>query len=315
MDFARGICIILVLLVHTEAALEVGVGDRPEPFRTFNLLFDPYRMPFLMFLSGVLLQRSLKKNLRDNFVGKFSGIFWPFLIWSMVIYVAEGRFDLITVLKTPISAPSLLWYLWFLFAYYIIMTVADSFRVPTLLMVVVPIVLSQFAPSFLRIDRFCYLLTFFALGHLYTTSSFGRYVTRPVALVALALCLVGSYISAFDHPIKYELLFAWAPIGLILFVTHISRHYAPVAPTRPIEWVGRNSIVFYVCHFPVEILFGRHILDGIGSVHLRYVLTFLAAVAAGVLLQKLRANHRIVAGLFDLKAALGGFRRTATASK
>lgn len=307
MDFVRGICILLVIFVHASGVTEdVGGLSFSPAFVTFNMFMDPFRIPLLMFLSGMLLHKSLGKTTGDYIRGKFHLIFWPFLLWSIVTYAAENRLTLEYILKTPISAPSVLWYLWFLCAFYILALFLVRARVPLIPVIVVCVLASGVLPSVLRIDRFAALFAFFLLGHVVTTRSLGPQVTTPLALVGFAAAVAGGIISVTMGSIKYDPLFVWVPLGLITFVLWAASFYRSYGLTAAFEWIGRNSIVFYAIHFPALMVSARLASRGevVWNGNVFYILLFAWVVALGCVVQVLRSRSTAVAGLFDFRQVL-----------
>ncbi len=62
IDVARGMCILLVIIFHARPAMQIyAPSSLTELFLldTFNKFFAPYRMPLLMFLSGMMRHKSL----------------------------------------------------------------------------------------------------------------------------------------------------------------------------------------------------------------------------------------------------------------
>src|SRR5690606_3028309 len=55
MDVLRGLAILLVILHHTTQIVAYRVDEVPEFFAFISAFFAPYRMPMLMFLSGLLV--------------------------------------------------------------------------------------------------------------------------------------------------------------------------------------------------------------------------------------------------------------------
>ena len=306
MDFVRGICILLVIFVHAMVVTSDWAGlTFFNGITIFNEFLDPFRMPLLMFLSGMLLHKSLGKSTRNYVWGKFYLIFMPFLIWSIVIYAAEGRLTLEFILKTPISAPSVLWYLWFLCAYYLVALVLIRYSVPLLPVIIICAIGAAFLPSLLRMDRFAALFSFFLLGHYVTKFDLASRISAPMAFLGLTAAIIGGAISATGEHIKYDPLFIWVPLGLISFVLWGATRYKTVTISKPFEWVGRNSIVFYVSHFPALVIASRLIspvAEWNGSIF--YILLILWAVTVGYLLQVLRAHFSVFAALFDFRQAL-----------
>lgn len=303
MDFVRGICIILVILVHATVPTREWAGLQfSGAFTTFNQFMDPFRMPMLMFLSGMLLVRSLGKSNRAYIIGKFHLIFWPFLLWSLVIYAAEDRLTWEFILKTPISAPSVLWYLWFLCAFYLIALVLIRLSVPLIPVIVLSSVGAAFLPSLLRMDRFAALFAFFLLGHYAATRLSAVRFNGTVALLGLAAAIVGGGISAASGSIKYNPVYIWVPLGLIVFILWGAKRYETTALATPIEWIGRNSIVFYVTHFPLMVFVAR-VTPSAGEWNgtAFYLFLVTCALTVGAVIQLLRERYRPFAALFDFR--------------
>lgn len=292
MDFARGICILLVIFLHADPAMSRQGLAVPEAFDLVNRFLDPFRIPFLMLLSGMLLHKSLSKPDRDYVLGKFHLIFWPFLVWSMAVYAAEGRLTWEFVLKTPVTAPSVLWYLWFLCAYYLVALVLVRLRIPLVPVVLVCLVASEVLPSVLRMDRFAALLVFFLLGHLIARGGFSMAGRGRLATLGLVAAVTGGLLSVFYGKIKYDPLFIWAPVGLVGFVLWLAPAYRSSRATAAIEWIGRNSIVFYAAHFPLLIVTSGLLVQAGGRAPAaHYLAIFGIAVVACACLQAVRARH------------------------
>lgn len=219
-----------------------------------------------------------------------------------MVYAAEGRLTLEYILKTPISAPSVLWYLWFLTAYYVIALVLVRLRVPLLPVMAVCLAGSGLLPSFLRMDRFSALLMFFLLGHYVVERQISLRGRGYLALLGLGAAVAGGVISVLSGSIKYDPLYVWVPVGLILAILWVSSFYRGNAVSGGLEWIGRNSIVFYAVHFPVMMVAARVLLSTTTpSGATLYVAAFLLAVAAGALLQFLRLRFRLAEALFDFR--------------
>lgn len=302
MDLVRGICIILVILVHSSAAImEVGI-ELSGWIKQFNDFFWPYRMQTLMFLSGMLLSRSLDKPVDKYVWGKLALIFWPYVIWSLVILLAEGRFTLSNLAKIPIVSPTLLWYLWFIFAYYLMALVVHRLRMPLVPVILVALVASAFLPEIARLFRFSFLFAFFLMGHLAVSQNLAAKIPWPLALVGLVFAVAGGVASVMGHRINYDPVYAICPIGLLAFVLRASAYYQSSRGGAFIEWVGRNSIVFYVAHFPAQLvlamIFAPLLPIPADVFYLFIVITSFAVVA---LLQLARARFTAAGVLFDLR--------------
>ena len=83
-DALRGIAILLVILLHVPVmSAKMGLVV-PEWVERWQWSLQPYRMPSLLFLSGMLLRASLAKGPRRYTVGKLQGILWPYVVWTII---------------------------------------------------------------------------------------------------------------------------------------------------------------------------------------------------------------------------------------
>lgn len=89
LDEARGLAIVLVILMHADNISErLGLETLPA--------FDPIwsglalvRMPLLLLLSGFLLSKSLRKSTRAFLYGKWALILWPYVTWVGIRHIPE----------------------------------------------------------------------------------------------------------------------------------------------------------------------------------------------------------------------------------
>src|SRR5690606_791284 len=89
MDFLRGLSILLVVLHHSTQIVSERVDELPEVFVFISNFFAPYRMPMLMFLSGLLVAGSLQRPAGEYLWGKVRRILWPIIVWTL-IYVSAN---------------------------------------------------------------------------------------------------------------------------------------------------------------------------------------------------------------------------------
>lgn len=85
IDYARGICIILVCYRHCFDGLreaDLPVADY-HLLEILNVCFYSFRMPLFFIVSGLFVSRSLqKKGLTDYIRGRFNIVFFPLIIWG-----------------------------------------------------------------------------------------------------------------------------------------------------------------------------------------------------------------------------------------
>lgn len=81
---------LLVVLFHAGTGVAYFGDFYPRGIDVFNQVVEPYRMPALMFLSGMLLHRSLSKSASLYFGGKARKIAWPYVLWSLIGLMLAG---------------------------------------------------------------------------------------------------------------------------------------------------------------------------------------------------------------------------------
>lgn len=267
MDAARGLAIMLVVLFHTQdlAIRVLGPDSALDRLGQINDGFQPARVPVLMVLSGMLLNRSMAKPKREYLIGKWSRIGWPYLLWSFAIL---GSFTLLApalgfdadpqeLLRILYDPPLYLWYLAYLLAYYhLALFLPPAMR---LFLAFVAFV-GQTAIVDYNLKRFLFLFAFFVLGDLigrhfvkFRALSERGWVVWPALGVALSLGVLGSLelIHGAFNPI-----WSLAILGLVIALPSIFGLLDGSAPTlaRAFGAVGRDSMVYYTTHYPVVAL-------------------------------------------------------------
>ncbi|MBV7433337.1 acyltransferase [Dermabacteraceae bacterium TAE3-ERU5] len=283
MDILRGSAILLVVLFHAYAAA-VRYADAKNINYAESALFDAliwvneffqsYRMPTLMLLSGILLQASFRKPLARYYEGKVRGILWPFLGWQayQILYLGSilSLFEYQNWIMT-----TYLWYLSFLFVLYII---APTFRfIPSPAIPIIFFTAMQASVHFnggteSQLTSLLFFGIFFGVGNVIGVhmKKFMRLLETNVFLLLLPMTafvgaslwgggIKGVYLTLSGLRILMVLV---GILGLIGLVNFLSSRF----DMKFLKWAGKNSIVFYVVHFPVQQLVGDifiHKLPGI----------------------------------------------------
>jgi fucose 4-O-acetylase-like acetyltransferase len=87
IDYARGICIILVCYRHCFEGLRVaGLQIENHPvLQILNICFLSFRMPLFFIISGLFVSKSLEKKQLSQYVSiRFQIVFYPLLVWGSI---------------------------------------------------------------------------------------------------------------------------------------------------------------------------------------------------------------------------------------
>jgi peptidoglycan/LPS O-acetylase OafA/YrhL len=309
VDVTRGLAVLLVVFYHVVIALEVDSVAAPAWAVVLNDALAPFRIPTLMFCSGLLLARSLEKPPRTYLVGKLRHIGWPWLVWTTVIVVflwagssvaGDGNYGPGRLVELVLSPTTYTWYLAYLLAFYVVALVVPaavrSAAVPLLLVV-----------SFVVHDgdgwtRVAFLLAFFFLGDAAARhrAAFEALARRGVVVAIGAVAAVGTAIASTQLPgLRYDLVAAVGVVGLVLVAVPVGGRLASTSAGRALSAVGRDSVVYYTTHWIVVTL-GVHAL-GLVGLHqgtLMIVVLLTAGLAAPWVMVRLSRRSRLVAGLY-----------------
>lgn len=275
MDTLRGTAILLLILWHA-SSIPVRFGfDMPTWLFLVNEAFLPWRMPTLMFLSGLLLAGSLRKPASVYIVGKVRNLLWPYALWAAVylsLFPGSGE-----AISDPMSwfGAGYLWFILYLFAYYLVapLVVRAPWWIALPAFTVGAILIPHPSPQ-----KICFFAVFFFAGHYARTLipfvlNAPRTLVGAVGLVAAAFTAASVTLSAVTGAHFFEfapasIVFVLALIALSIRVAHALGRRASKSPLRRgIAWIGRNSVVFYLTHFPLMIIacvIARQTADALG---------------------------------------------------
>lgn len=292
---------LLVVLHNVGSTLDetgIGAAAAMTPIENF---FAPFRMPLLMFLSGMLLSRSLKKPPRRYFEGKLASIGWPYLVWSIIFLTVSHQISFTSLIQILYNSPTYLWYLWFLLAYYIGLWVTIRCRIPMLAVLGLSIVFAFIMPDFMRAARFFYLLTFFVAGDIVSRNMelVVNLVSRiPVIVVALLTAGCTGALSVYGVEVRYEAVYIIGVASAILILTIVLPKLKVTPRKQWLAFIGKNSLIIYVTHRPVMWITVHLLYNLTQKYELIYPIMFATAFGVGILLSVVAGKSRVLRAFF-----------------
>jgi len=88
VDYAKGICIVLVVLLNATYGVEHATGQT-SIFSAFNEWARPFRMPDFFLISGLFLARRIDRPWRSYLDTKVAHFAYFYILWMTVWYVVR----------------------------------------------------------------------------------------------------------------------------------------------------------------------------------------------------------------------------------
>jgi uncharacterized membrane protein YcfT len=295
VDYAKGICIVMVVMMHSVLGVELaaGVTGFMHPLVAFA---KPFRMPDFFLISGLFLSVVIDRDWRTYLDRKVVHFAYFYVLWVTIqfgfkaaSFAAESSWTHagFLYLESFIEPFGTLWFIYLLPVFFVVAKATR--RVPPLLIwsVAALLEMAHIVTGWTVIDEFCARFVYFYTGYLFADHVFalsGRARAKPpLALAALALWALvdgGLVKSGFSEwpliSLALGLAGAWA---IITVATLLARaHWL-----KFLRFCGQHSIVIYLAFFlPMAatrtLLLRTGIIHDIGTISL--VVTGVGVVGA-----------------------------------
>lgn len=264
VDYAKGVCILLVVMFHTVNHYEEAVGATGW-MRWIVDFSKPFRMPDFFLISGLFLSRTINANLLTYFDKKVVHFAYFYLLWlALTLLVTDhdtltaNPVEFLKLYGWNILQPTgVLWFAHMLAVFYVITRLVRRLPKWSILLVAAALQIAHQAlwidtPSF-AINRLMDYYVFFFLGHAISGLVFDvadRAKARPWTTVSvLAGWGVCNYLltqQQMHHLPVYGLFMGLAgAIALVEVAALLSKWKS----ARLLRYCGQNSIVIYLTFF------------------------------------------------------------------
>lgn len=283
MDLLRGGAVLLVVLWHALSVPEQFDGlETTKRIEQLNAAVSPFRIPTLLVLSGLLLERSLSKGRWRYLTGKLRHIAWPYALWLVLIFVAMGWLTRLAEPAVWLSG-GILWYLAVLLFSYVVAMLRPRWLPWGLCILALLVPLWVLEPESGMLNRYLWFGAFFFLGttvrpHLAALQQ--RMPGWGAALLA-AVALVGGAAAVLGEVVYQTPTYFLVSVAGILFVLWCAPRIPSSPLTRVLQWYGRNSIVVYVGH-ALAMYVTIRVLVATGAHHSPVAYLWLAIAGFGV---------------------------------
>lgn len=295
IDYAKGICIVFVVLLYStgtaESVLHVkgwihAVGDFARAFR----------MPDFFLISGLFVSRVINRSWREYLDTKVAHFLYFYMLWLTInFFFAEWRGLIGPAAMTSVAEyfslylqpHGQLWFIYILPLFFVAVKMMRRLPVLVVAAIAVGLKLANLDTGWILVDRFGMYFVFFYAGHLFAGNIISlvewmreRAIARNAYL--LAWCAVNAALvkmELIEVPIINLTMGLTGAFAVILIATML-------ASIRAMGWVrylGANSIVVYVAFGVPMILLRKVVLTNnlITDVDLAaIILTFFSILGA-----------------------------------
>lgn len=316
IDGVKGIAIILVVLGHV---LDGYIGanmyaDSQNILKNLSYIIKIFHMPLFIIISGYLYEKYVLYS--SNINKKIANFMLMYFIWNFIWWVFKLSFSRYTIsdisyfdlIKVPIKAMGVYWYLYVLSALYWIMSKtkinSDNYKVAFIISLILAMVyrislLSYIGDNVVTIVKILYYFVFFLYGQNLGRNGIKYTVRKKVILVTgVTVCCI--YIAMYScQKISSIKTYIIPVIALFLssFVIYLVEKYEKFIP-KVICIIGKRSLEIYLLHRFV-IIIARLMFKNVFNIFLTVTLVTIIGVIAPMIIKKICVKIRIDKILFN----------------
>jgi uncharacterized membrane protein YcfT len=262
VDYAKGFCIIFVVMMHSTLGVEAAAGQ--EGWAHAIVAFaKPFRMPDFFMISGLFLSRVIDRDWTTYLDRKVVHFAYFYVLWVTIqfafkapLFAQESGWSALPVMYlTAFVQPfGTLWFIYLLPIFFVFTKLARNVSPLAIWVFAAGLEIAHVETGSVVIDEFAARFVYFYTGYILASRIFALAAAaqaRPaVALAGLVLWGYGNHLVVAqgwsDLPfVSLGLGFAGA-----CAVVSVSALLALIeGPMMPLRYFGQNSIVIYLAFF------------------------------------------------------------------
>jgi uncharacterized membrane protein YcfT len=295
VDYAKGICIIMVVMMHSVLGVELASGSTGfmHPLVAFA---KPFRMPDFFLISGLFLPLVIGRDWRTFLDRKVVHFAYFYVLWVTIQFgfkapglAAESSWAHagFLYLESFIEPFGTLWFIYLLPIFFVVTKATRRVPAPLVWGIAAMLEMAHFSTGWTAIDEFGARFVYFYTGYLFADYVFALSAqarARPrLALAGLALwALLNCGLVRYGFSERPVMSLALGLAGACAVVT-VATLLARANWLNFIRFCGEHSIVIYLAFFlPMAatrtLLLRTGIIPDVGSMSL--VVTLVALFGA-----------------------------------
>ncbi len=336
IDYAKGICIIMVVMMHST----LGVGEALGGEGLFHKIVAwarPFRMPDFFLIAGLFLSRSVDKNWRYFADRKIVHFLYFYLIWMLIQLVIKQGYLIFTQPDAFIYELGLaflepyttLWFIYILPMMFVLVKLLKNLPKWPILIIALAAETSRrttgWHTDWIIIDEFPVRFVYFYAGYMFAPFVFSwvRWVQKNASLSLIYILIWAAINTAavftpvsilpasltpihmlHAHPAEFGSLAFYPILSLVFGVLGISSvlAFAGILAKydflKILRYAGQNSLVVYLTFFaPMALTRYSLIKIGITNITLVSALVTIMAIAIPLLFQR-AIQHSVLRFLY-----------------
>lgn len=261
VDYAKGICIVMVVMMHSVLGVELAAGQ--TGFMHLVVMFaKPFRMPDFFLISGLFLSVVIDRDWRTYLDRKVAHFAYFYLLWVTIqfgfkapSFAAETGWSHVGLLylESFIEPFGTLWFIYLLPVFFVVTKLTRPLPPLAIWVLAAALEMMHIVTGWTVIDEFCGRFVYFYSGYLFASHVFAlsdRARARPVlALLGLALwaAINGGLVELgySEWPLLSLALGLAGACAIIVAGTLLAR----MQWLNFLRYCGEHSIVIYLAFF------------------------------------------------------------------
>ena len=261
VDYAKGFCIVFVVMMHSTLGVEAAVGRTGwlHPLVAFAL---PFRMPDFFMISGLFLANVIDRPWRTYLDRKVVHFAYFYLLWMTVQFAVKAPEMAAAAsmggvaklyLLALIDPFGTLWFIYLLPVFFVFIRLTKRVPWPIVWLMGAALEISHLDTGWMVPDEFAARFVYCYTGYIaarYVFAMAARAQATPMLGIAglLAWGLVNGTLVYFHYEQMPFVSLALGLVGACAVVT-VSALMTLHDVFRPLRFCGRNSIVVYLAFF------------------------------------------------------------------
>jgi uncharacterized membrane protein YcfT len=285
VDVAKGICICLVVMMHSTLGVEKMAGE--TGWMTYAVEFArPFRMPDFFLIAGLFLASRINAPWRLYLDRKVLHFAYFYVLWLTIQFALKAPGFAAEIgwggvlhqyLYAFVEPWGTLWFIYHLALFLVVTRLVKDVPWPLVWGVAAALEILPIHTGLVLIDEFAGRFVYFYSGYLFAGWVFrfaeGLRADAGTALIAIGLWATLNAFLVFNGVADLPLVSLALGFAGALAIVAVSALLARTPASAPLGWLGEHSIVIYLAFFlPMivsrAILFKTGIVTDVGTIAL-----------------------------------------------